>query len=437
MESKPSAQPSGHPSTETAPDDRVQGTALNFGEFRALQYRHSGRTLLQFDGTAGTGFARELERLALQCRGTLGLDFARIVGLTPKVVPVLERIRKRFDAHRRGLFLCNPPSRLIDLLTLAGVVRHYNVAGADSAVDDLPAPAAEGKTSSESTASRPKAAAGGAGPETLAASREIARFEQSVRRTMQLERGLDSAARCVQQLLPSRSPEVPGYSFAFAYRQSEKIGGDFFDFFPLEGGRLGISIGDVSGRGIGAAILMVLAKKVIAIRARDARGSAPPGPREVLVRACDDLWSDMDRSSFITALYGVLDPAAGTFHFARAGHERPVLIEPGTGQKPNPLVSGGAALGVLPAPRFQEGLEERLVKLAPASRLLLYTDGLVDATSPRGQTFSRLRLVDGLRHVRADQSPQQIINGIFDEIARHTGGVLPEDDMTAIVIARE
>ncbi len=432
MESNPSAQRPGRPAIETAPDDRVQGTALTFGDFRVLRYRQSGRTLLQFEGAAGAGFTREVERLACQCRGTLGLDFARIDGLTSKVVPVLERIRKRFEAHHRGLFLCNPSSRLIDILTLAGVVRSYKVAGADGAVGDPPAPAAESKTSPDSASHT-----GAAGPPPAHAGKEISHFEQSVRRTMQLERGLDSAARCVQQLLPSRTPEVPGYSFAFAYRQSEKIGGDFFDFFPLEGGRLGISIGDVSGRGIGAAILMVLAKKVISLRARDDRWSEPIGPREVLVRACEDLWSDLDRSSFITALYGVLDPLTGTFHFARAGHERPVLLQPAAGEAPIPVASEGAALGVLPVATFQERIEERVVELTPNSRLLLFTDGLVDATNPRGQTFSRLRLLDWLRRVRVDQGPQQIIDGLFDEIARHTGAAVPEDDMTAIVIARK
>ncbi|MGH9361510.1 MAG: hypothetical protein ACRD2T_06295, partial [Thermoanaerobaculia bacterium] len=89
-------------------EDRVQGTALDFGEFRVLKFRRENQTILEFSGLAGGALAREVERLASHCRGNLGLDFSEMQGLSPALVPALERARKRTAAHGRALFLCNP-----------------------------------------------------------------------------------------------------------------------------------------------------------------------------------------------------------------------------------------------------------------------------------------------------------------------------------------
>jgi len=256
-----------------------------------------------------------------------------------------------------------------------------------------------------------------------AARKEIVFFDRSLKRTEILERGLDSAARCVQKLLPKKPPLIPGYTFGFTYQQSEKVGGDFFDFIPLSGGLLGISVGDMSGRGMEAAVLMCLAKKVISIRARDRRENVTSMPREVLVQANDDLRMDLDRTAFITALYAVLDPQAGTLRFARAGHERPILFSPVTGMEPRFLASEGVALGVMAGDQFSSRLQEFLVEMPPGSRLLLYTDGLIDRPD--------LPAVAGLDRLRAalEDASADDLERLCDEVLATMRAATSDDDV--------
>jgi len=431
------------------PEDRVQGTAIDFGEFRVTKYRRENQSILEFSGVASSTLCRELERLAAQGRGDVGIDLSKLQGLTPALVPALERVRKRLTGLHRGLFLCDPPEKLLDLLTLGGVADRYDIVDSSRPLAPVRALAPSQADPSRSHAVAPSAAAAAAGAalttvvveeehrKAEAARKDIAFFDRSLKRTEILERGLDSAARCVQKMLPRRPPVIPGYAFAFAYRQSEKVGGDLFDFIPLPHGQLGVSVGDMSGRGLEAAIQMCLAKKVIALRARDLARHGPVSPRDVLNQVNDDLRGDLDRTAFITALFAVLDPQAGTLRFARAGHEKPIRFAPGTGVDPSSVSSEGPALGVMNGDAFRSKLEERSVELPVGSRLLLFTDGVIDVQNPRGQTFSRLRLLDALRRARSDETAGEILERLFEEVARHASGGPVDDDMTAVVIARE
>ncbi len=422
------------PTREAPPEDRVQGTVIDFGEFKVRQNRLGGQTILEFVGTATPNLGQEMERLAGRARADVGLDLSELEGFTPALLPSLERIRKRFASLRRRLFICNPPSKLLDALTLAGVAGLYPIAQASGTLPGSPfeSPAEEA----------------GRGPDRAspaASGREIARFDHSLKRTEKLVKDLDSAERCVQKILPREAPSLPGYRFAFLYRQSEIVGGDFFDFIPLADGMLGISIGDVAGKGLEAAILMCLAKKVISIRAQDPAGPPArpgeegpcPSPREVLSRANQDLLSDLDRSTFITAIYAVLEPRRGVLRFARAGHEKPVRFSPGSGEEPLRLDSDGVALGLLEPREFRSRIEEGFVEIRPGEKLLLFTDGVVDARNPRGQQFSRRRLLDALRRTPPGRLPGEVLAALFEEISRHVAGIPLYDDMTALLIARE
>ena len=156
-----------------------------------------------------------------------------------------------------------------------------------------------------------------------------------------------------------------------------------------------------------------------------------------MIRANQDLHSDLGRAAFITALYAILEPEEGVLRFVRAGHERPIVVSPKDPAGPRFIESDGVALGVLQGERFRSRLEEGVVTLGPGSRVLLYTDGLVDSQSPRGQPYSRVRLLDSMRRIRPQQSAEEIVAALMEEIFRHTGGGPPDDDMTAVLIARD
>jgi serine phosphatase RsbU (regulator of sigma subunit) len=180
-----------------------------------------------------------------------------------------------------------------------------------------------------------------------------------------------------------------------------------------------------------------LAKKVISIRALDRRRSrCPILRREVMIRANQDLHSDLGRAAFITALYAILEPGRGAA-LRRAGHERPIVVSPKDPAGRRFLESDGVALGCCRASGSGSRLEEGGVTLGPGSRVLLYTDGLVDSQSPPRQPYSRVRLLDSMRRIRPQQSAEEIVAALMEEISRHTGGGPPDDDMTAVLIARD
>lgn len=433
MESTHSTDP---PAGKIQAEDRVQGTVIEFGSFQVRQSRRGNQTILKFVGAATSTLGHDLDLLISRCRGDVGIDFSDLEGLSPALVHILERLRKRLHLVRRSLFLCNPPSKLIDALTLGGFAHAYPIAGVtpDSGISEVHLPKKE----------TPSLARPQRGSEE--AAREIAHFDHSLKRTERLEKDLESAAHCVQKILPSREPVLSGYKFAFTYRQSEIVGGDFFDFIPLGGRELGISIGDVSGKGLEAAILMCLAKKLIALRASCPSSCPRPqngakghliSPREVLSRVNEDLRNDLDRTTFVTAMFAVLNAQEGVLRFARAGHERPIYFLPGSGAEPQILASEGAALGILGPEPFRSRIQEHFVEIRPGEGVFFFTDGLVDARNLRGQTYSRPRIADTLRRTRRGQLPGEILSNLFEEIARYSGGSPPCDDMTAVLIMRD
>lgn len=428
-------RPTDAPAARAEDADRIQGTLMNFGDFKVRLQRRGDQTILEFSGAPGPALAQELERLAGRCRGDVGIDLSEVQGFPPALVPSLERVRKRLGLVRHTLFLCNPPSRLLDVLSLGGIAQNYPIAGEGAGLEIFPEEPRQSPRKED-----PAAQAVG---DLSRRDRQISYFDRSIKRTEKLEQNLDSAARCVRKMLPQREPLVPGWRFAFIYRQSEVVGGDFFDFLQLGPDLLGLCLGDVSGKGLEAAILMCLARKVIALRAMDgaASGTGKPGssvgPGEVLARANKDLRSDLDRNSFITALFAVLDTSTGAFRFARAGHEQPVLFHPGSGEDPRWAVSGGPALGIFEDRIFRSRIQESRLDVRQGESVLLFTDGIVDARCPQGKMFTRRRLLDNLRRARPGQQPGGILAALMDEVSRHTGDGPAQDDMTALLISRE
>lgn len=206
------------------------------------------------------------------------------------------------------------------------------------------------------------------------AYREIKLHENRTRKDLQL------ASRVQRALLPQKPPEIPGLSLAFLYQPAQTVAGDFFDFLPLEDGRLGIAIGDVAGKGAGASLLMVLA--VSALR-RAAHESASPAA--VLQAINDEIRAQYGAAEMITLFYGVLDPAARRFHYSTAGHEPGLLLRAGATELEH-LKAGGPFLGVFP----ELTLAEEEVQLGHGDRLLLITDGVLERFEQR-DTYAAVR----------------------------------------------
>jgi serine phosphatase RsbU (regulator of sigma subunit) len=232
-----------------------------------------------------------------------------------------------------------------------------------------------------------------------------------------------SAARVIQhQLLPEDMPSLPGWRVAAYYGPARAIGGDFYDLFELPDGQLAIFAGDVTDKGIPAALVMATTHGILS---GEARGLASPGA--VLERANDRLYPDIPAHMFVTCLYAVLDPATGRLRFANAGHNLPYAA---TADGVTELRATGMPLGAMAGMTY----EENEAHLVPGESVLLHSDGLVEAHDPSGEMFGfpRLRKV-----VEDSRGGENLIEECLAELREFVGqGWEQEDDITLVTLQR-
>jgi serine phosphatase RsbU (regulator of sigma subunit) len=222
-------------------------------------------------------------------------------------------------------------------------------------------------------------------------------------------------------------PDLPGYGLAAYYQPAREVGGDFYDFLELDDGRLGLVVGDVTDKGVPAALVMATTRTML-------RASAQrlDSPGEVLKRVNDVMVPDIPPNMFVTCLYAILDPATGRLHYANAGHDLPYRRRASGGAGgAEELRATGMPLGLLPG----MGYEEKEIVLERGDSVLFYSDGLVEAHDPHREMFGFPRL-QGL--VGAHRSGgQELVNFLLSELARFTGEDWEqEDDITLVTLER-
>jgi serine phosphatase RsbU (regulator of sigma subunit)/anti-sigma regulatory factor (Ser/Thr protein kinase) len=252
---------------------------------------------------------------------------------------------------------------------------------------------------------------------------QLVREQQAeIRERERIEGELEVARLIQQQFLPHELPELPGWQVAAYYQPARQVGGDFYDFLELPDGQLGIVVGDVTDKGVPAALVMATTHSIL-------RAEAPRlvAPGEVLRRVNDLLVTEMPAHMFVTCLYAVLDPASGRLRYANAGHNLPYLRgADGVGE----LRATGMPLGLLPGMDY----EEKEAALAPGDDLLLHSDGLAEAHGPERQMFGFPRLA---KLAAEGASGQELIDLLLGELAKFTGPVWEqEDDITLVTLRR-
>ena len=246
--------------------------------------------------------------------------------------------------------------------------------------------------------------------------------QAEVRTRERLEQELRVAQLIQQQFLPKELPELEGWQVSAFYRPARAVGGDFYDFIELPDGKVGIVAGDVTDKGVPAALVMASTRSIL--RSEAARHSSPG---VVLQRANELLYPDIPAHMFVTCLYAVLDPASGKLCFANAGHNLPyVRNEDGVKE----LHARGMPLGLMPGMDY----EETEATLAPGEVMLLHSDGVAEAHDPDGQMFGFPRMHEVMAgHARADE----VIDALMTELDRFSGpGHEQEDDITLVTLRR-
>jgi serine phosphatase RsbU (regulator of sigma subunit) len=239
----------------------------------------------------------------------------------------------------------------------------------------------------------------------------------------------ERAREIQERLVPRDLPAVPGWEMAFAYRPVKEVGGDYLDVFPLDGDRIGFVVGDVSGKGFSAAMVMVMVRSAF-------RMSAPgcPTPRETAIAVNRLVRADIKRGMFVSIVYGCLHVPSGRIVVVNCGHNPPVLVDAPDG-KPRLLSSGGLPIGVAAPERFDPLLCEEEVTLAPGGRILFYTDGVVEAMNLNEMEFGEESLLEHVARVSLGPS-RNVVDTVLARLAAHRGAAAQSDDITLLDLRR-
>jgi serine phosphatase RsbU (regulator of sigma subunit) len=249
--------------------------------------------------------------------------------------------------------------------------------------------------------------------------------QQQAQERERIEQELRVARLIQKTLLPKHVPEIAGWDVAAFYRPAREVGGDFYDFLEFEDGHLGIIVGDVTDKGVPAALVMATTRTML-------RASAQrlDSPGAVLRQVNDVLVPDMPPNMFVTCLYSILDPRSGRMRYANAGQDLPYQRHKGRAGDTSELRATGMPLGLMPGMSY----EEKEAMLEAGDSILFYTDGLVEAYDPQREMLGIPRLQG---FIGAHPGGAPMIDFLLEELARFVGdGWEQEDDITLVTLQR-
>jgi phosphoserine phosphatase RsbU/P len=253
-------------------------------------------------------------------------------------------------------------------------------------------------------------------------SRLTAEIAAEVAQRERMLRELEIAREVQERLFPQTIPAVEGIELAGFCRPALGIGGDYYDYFALPGGELGIAVGDVSGKGIPAALLMASLRA--SLRAQTIRGGADLA---ALMENVNTLgYESSTVSKYATFFYGQYSPPSRVLRYVNAGHEPPLVFREGA---LIPLETGGPVVGLLPGARYEQGA----IELFPRDILVAFTDGISEAMNLEDEEWGEDRLLDSIRGCPA-KTAQDLLEYVFAAATDFAGAAPQHDDMTLVVL---
>ena len=240
-----------------------------------------------------------------------------------------------------------------------------------------------------------------------------------------LQNELNIARQMQQSILPAQFPRGPDFQVYASMTPARNVGGDFYDIVHLEDNRIGVAIADVSDKGVPAALYMMSSRTLL-------KGAAIgcESPSQVLDEVNSLLQDDSDTGMFVTLFYGIYDPATNEFTYANGGHNPPLIVH-ADGSSTVLAMTGGVALGVVPSIQY----EQTTVALSPGDTILLYTDGITDATNEEGEFFG----LERLQATFAGNPPRDsraANDAVFEALENFVGDAAQADDITCLALSR-
>ena len=260
-------------------------------------------------------------------------------------------------------------------------------------------------------------------------ARNLKEAQEKLLETERFKHEVEIAQRIQTILLPKSLPQIPGYQISGFYRAARLVGGDYYDFVRMAGGRWGFILADVAGKGVGASLIMVMTRTLVNVEA-----PFTEDPKDLLTTLHNELVGEIPEDMFVTAVVGVLEPKEGRLKLASAGHNPPVFWRRG---KAVLLEMEGAVLGLplLTPEQYSEAMEVKELLLEPGDLLVAYTDGVTEAMNARGEQFGEERLLAVVQEAGAG-SAEAVKEAILDALEEFTRGAEQSDDITLLIVKK-
>ncbi|HEY9076263.1 MAG TPA: SpoIIE family protein phosphatase [Anaerolineaceae bacterium] len=254
---------------------------------------------------------------------------------------------------------------------------------------------------------------------------ERVRIEKELLEKERMTHELDIARKIQSSMLPKNCPTMDGWQLAAFYQPATQVGGDFYDFIALPRGQIGLVIGDVVDKGVPAALMMSLSRAIVRTIAYSGLG-----PADILLRSNEILYQDYSAQVYVTSFFGCLHPQSGQMELANAGHNRPLWFSAVRGDICE-VASKGIVLGLYP----KVSIEQKNLEVMPGDVLVLYTDGLTEATNAKGDFYGEDRVIESFR-LATHKDAQEIMNTLLEGWRQFLGDVPQQDDISMIVVKR-
>lgn len=258
----------------------------------------------------------------------------------------------------------------------------------------------------------------------------VPEYVEELAQDERIKQELQIARKVQQSFLPESTPDFEGLDIAAICKPAYETGGDYYDFIPLDNKRLAVVIGDVSGKGIQAAFYMTFTKGVLHTICQDFSGT-----REALTKTNNLFRKNARRGAFVSLIFGVADPEKGEFCFSRAGHN-PLLHFDFSEKKLSEFTPKGIGVGMAEDQVFMENISEQTIRLESGDVLVMFTDGVVEATSTRNEFYGNERLqhlISTYHHL----SSEELLDKLMEDLNSFSDQENPQDDMTMLVIKKK
>ncbi|MHC4870957.1 MAG: SpoIIE family protein phosphatase [Planctomycetota bacterium] len=248
-----------------------------------------------------------------------------------------------------------------------------------------------------------------------AAEKEAQRIEDELERAREIQMGL----------LPAKIPSIKGLDIYATYHPAKEVGGDYYDFYPIDKEHLGIIVADVSGKGIPGSMVMGTTRTILRFSATANQSAA-----DTLTRTNKVVAMDIRRGMFVTAMYVVLHARSHDMLIASAGHN-PMAIYRAATKEVDMVNPNGIALGFDKGPLFQRTIKEMSVKLGKGDRVVLYTDGVVEAMNEENEEYTNERFIDFIKD-NTELNSKEFVSALLDDLNDHKGNAEQHDDITIV-----